>query len=68
MTELGTYRRPHGTLLQVVTRRGRKVPIVCPRCRTATREPMFWHAQLEHRVCDTCWRQLEHDRLPAVLT
>ncbi|MBD3941969.1 hypothetical protein IF188_09705 [Microbacterium sp. NEAU-LLC] len=66
--ELGPFRRPHGTQLQVTSRKGRKIPIVCPRCKVATREPMYWHADLGHRICDRCWTELNADRIPAALS
>lgn len=61
------YQRTHGTQLVINTRRGKKIPIPCPRCRRRTEE-RFWHTELEQGICDRCWRELEKDRLPEVLT
>ena len=61
-----TYRRAHGTQLVVASRKGKVVPIPCPRCRRRAAE-RFWHVDLETGICDRCWRDLADKRIPMAL-
>lgn len=66
-TQHKPFRRPHGTLLQLASRKGKPIRIPCPRCNRLTTQ-RYWHADLGIGICERCWDYLTRNSRPMALT